>query len=659
MSGPCCGESGVACLAHKSDQAPVRLAIVGLPNAGKSVFFNHLVGSGYSVVANYSQTTVEPIYQQATLGQHTLEIIDTPGITSLDAESLDELGVIRILVEKQPDRILFCGDATRLKWSLLLLVQLLELDIPTIFCLNKADDAARQGTAVDIRQLSNGSGLRVLETSALHGIGLEPLADAVLSAANRWEAIRYPAVLEEALKRLQQLFAIEQMPSRGLGLLFIQGNPMVAQQFLTLLGPERLAMAQQVVDTLHVSHFPHRINQMIFQTREAWANRITSQASHQATLTVPGLSHWLGSICRHPIMGWPVFLAILWLTFAGVGHVAAEVSGLLDEWIFAPTTGWIGESIPWPLLHELLVGKFGLLTMGLFNAFLTVVPILIVFFLIINFLEDVGYLPNLSVLANRTLTPFGLSGKAVLPLVLGTGCNTMATMSTRMLATRRERLTVSFLVALGVPCSVQLGVILAIMATAPFSVLLIVMTSVIMTSLITGMILKRMIPASDGQAEFLLELPQFRWPHWRNILHKTYHRLRWFLVEAVPLFMAAALMMFILETTGALVAIKNFLHPIVTGLLDLPDKVTEVFILVLSRREVGAVYFKDMVDGGELDYYQMVTGLVVITLFIPCASNTIVMIKELGARWAIAMNVTIISIALVVGGIVNFLIRLI
>ncbi|NGZ28477.1 MAG: ferrous iron transport protein B, partial [Magnetococcales bacterium] len=144
-------------------------------------------------------------------------------------------------------------------------------------------------------------------------------------------------------------------------------------------------------------------------------------------------------------------------------------------------------------------------------------------------------------------------------------------------------------------------------------------------------------------------------PHPRNIVRKTYFRIKWFLLEAVPLFMAAAVVMFLLDKSGLLNIIKSLLHPLITGFLSLPDKATEVFILVLARREVGAVYFKQMVEAGELEYAQIVTGLVVITLFIPCVSNTMVMIKEFGGRWAISTNLAIIGIAILVGGLVNAL----
>ena len=329
----------------------------------------------------------------------------------------------------------------------------------------------------------------------------------------------------------------------------------------------------------------------------------------------------------------------------------------MDTWIGRPFTNAVSNLVTMKFFNDLLVGDFGLLTMGVLNAVITVVPILMVFYLIINVLEDIGYLPNLSVLANRVFRLFGLTGKSVLPYTLGFGCNTMATLTSRMLETKKERIMISFLIALGVPCSAQLGVMLAIMATAPFSALMIVIGSVIITQVVCGVALNRMMPTVK-RSEFIIELPSFTMPNWKNIVRKTWFRLKDFLEEALPMFVMAAGLMFFLDKTGLLAGIKNLMRPIVTGFLSLPDKITEVFILVLSRREVGAVHFKNVYEAHQIDYYQTVVGLVVITLFIPCISNTMAMIKELGVKWAVGINTAIIAIAFLVGGLVNLLIRM-
>ncbi|MBF0311488.1 MAG: ferrous iron transport protein B [Magnetococcales bacterium] len=635
-----------------------KLVIVGPANSGKSTLFN-AIAQTYAMVANYPQTTVTLNHKRIVLHGHPVECVDTPGISSLSAMSRDEEATIALLLEERPCRILFCGDALRLKQSLILLAQIQELGIPTVFCLNKADEAARRGIVIDCVTLSRELGLPVVESDASHGIGLKKVLSLLQSPSVPVEAVCYPEDVEQNLTRLANLFDSGKRPSKG-HLLRTLLDPSLSSRFPeTHFGPEMAPKVREILREAHWKHSPGSLQMRVFQSREEWAEKLTRQVTRKASVALHTVSQRLAEASRHPLLGWPIFLAILWLTFHGVVVISGEMAAALDGWIFKPLAETIGGWVENPFLNAFLVGNFGLLTMGLFNAMVTVVPILLVFFLIMNLLEDSGYLPNLSVLANRSLGPFGLSGKAVLPLVLGTGCNTMATLTSRILETRKERLMAVFLIALGMPCAVQLGIMMAILATVPFSALLIVLSAVAGTQILCGVILNRLIGTRQGKgAEFILELPPFRLPDPVNVVKKTYYRVKWFLLEATPMFMAAAVMMFVFDNSGILQGLKTFFHPMVTGFLSLPDKVTEVFILVLSRREVGAVYFKDMVDAGELSFEQIVVGLVVMTLFIPCASNTLMMIKEVGARWAISMNVVIIVLAVLVGGLVNFLLQL-
>ncbi|NGZ07102.1 MAG: ferrous iron transport protein B [Magnetococcales bacterium] len=636
------------------------LVIVGLTNAGKSTLFNAITAS-YTMVANYPQTTVAPNRKEITLHGRKVTIIDTPGIASLAALTADEQTTLDLLLGKKPCRILFCGDALRLKPSLILYAQIRELGIPTVFCLNKADEAARLGIVIDAEQLSRDAGTRVVLTDASHGIGmkslLQQLANPSLPVGGM---IQYPEDLEQVITRISALFNPIRRPSKGQMLQIIQCPDGPERLLADRFPAERIDKVKEIIHELQWRYSVSALQLRIFHGREEWAERISRQVTHRSDFPIHSLFQRVAWASRHPLLGWPIFFAILWLTFHGVVVLSSEMAGFLDGEIFKPLAAMIEGWVDHPGVNEFLVGNFGLLTMGLFNAMVTVVPILLVFFLIMNILEDTGYLPNLSVLANRTLAPFGLSGKAVLPLVLGTGCNTMATLTSRILETRKERLMAVFLIALGMPCAVQLGIMMAILATIPFSAMLIVLAAVAGTQIVCGVILNRVIGMRQGKgAEFILELPPFRWPDPLHVVRKTYYRVKWFLWEAVPMFMLAAVMMYTLEKSGILERLKEWFHPVVTGFLSLPDKVTEVFILVLSRREVGAVYFKDMVDGGALTFQQIVVGLVVMTLFIPCASNTMMMIKEIGPKWAISMNIAIILLAILVGGLVNFLMNLV
>ena len=633
-----------------------KIAIVGLANAGKSILFNQFTKT-YSMVANYPQTTTHSVREKTVFAGRESVVIDTPGISSLNATTGDEQETRDILIKQKPDMIIFCGDATHLKRTLVLLSEIKELGIPVVFCLNKVDDALKKGLVMDVKKLSMETNMPVVETSAVHGIGLKKLEEAAKRASANGNCVRYSDQIEQSLKKLQSIFPAGQSPSKGELLLLLGGDTSIKLKLGSAFGGYLLPDINSVLKKIYIKTSAVNLRQAVFNTRDSWAGKVADEATSTSSFTFTGFSRKAAWFARHPVFGWPVLLGLLWLTFTGVGTIANELAGFMDDWIFVPLTGAISAMIAVPFLHEFLLGDFGILTMGVMNAIVTVVPILIVFFLIVHFLEDVGYLPNLSVLTNRALAIFGLTGKSVLPLTLGFGCNTMATLTSRVLETKKERIIISFLIALGVPCSVQLGVMLAIMATAPFSTLLIVLSTVVATQIVCGLIIERIMPAGR-KSDFILELPDLRMPNWRNIVRKTYIRIKMFLEEALPLFVLAAAMMFVLEKTGLLDVIKTIFRPIITGFLSLPDKVTEVFILVLSRREVGAVYFKDMFEAGEVDYYQTIVGLVVMTLFIPCISNTMVMVKELGMRWAVAINTSIIFIAILVGGALNYVLRI-
>ena len=637
-----------------------KIAIIGPANAGKSILFNKFSRS-YSVVSNYSQTTFSAIRREADFAGGRYEIIDTPGIFSLNVLSDDERVTRDILLEENPEFLIFCGDAVNLKQSLVLLSQVLELGIPTAFCLNKIDEAEKKGIEIDTDMLSVKLGMPVVKTAAIYGLGLRELENVCKEAKPVNPSITYPGFVEETIKDLEKVTSGKMEIAKGI-LFLLLSDPESGRELVDLRysSGEQRSTANALLEVVEkkfrvISRITLR--KAILNSREGWASRISSEVTVKNKVMGATVFDSLAEISRHPVLGWPILFGILWIIFKSVGTVAGGIAGLLDNTFFIPAASWVDSLIENRLISDFLVGDFGILTMGIANAIGTVVPILLMFFLLLNLLEDIGYLPNLSILLNRLLTPFGLSGKAVLPMVLGFGCNTMATLTTRMLESRRERIVATFLIALGFPCAVQLGIMLAIMATAPYSVLIIVISAVMVTQIVAGLILNSFIPV-DKKADFIIELPRFRLPNMRNVVKKTYFRLKWFLGEALPMFMVAAVMMFTLKVTGLLRIIEDTLSPVVTGFLSLPEKMTEVFILVLSRREVGAVYFKNMVDNGEVDYYQTVVGLIVITLFIPCASNTIVMFKELGARWAVAMNVGIIVIAVLVGGLVDFIVRL-
>jgi ferrous iron transport protein B len=311
--------------------------------------------------------------------------------------------------------------------------------------------------------------------------------------------------------------------------------------------------------------------------------------------------------------------------------------------------------IPWVLLRDMLVGPYGLITMALAYSLALVLPIVGTFFLAFGALEDSGYLPRLAVMVNRLFKKMGLNGKAVLPMVLGLGCDTMATLTTRILETPKERLIVIVLLALGVPCSAQLTVVVAMLGGLSFAAIAIWLIVVLGVIVVVGRLAARILPGRGS--DFVLELPPLRWPRPGNILVKTVARIEWYLKEAVPLFILGTLLLFIGDRLKVLGWLERAAEPVVSGALGLPKETAEAFVIGFLRRDFGAAGLYDMARHGALTAPQILVAMVTITLFIPCIANFFMIVKERGWKTGLAIAAFITPFALGVGAALNFVLR--
>jgi Fe2+ transport system protein B len=318
---------------------------------------------------------------------------------------------------------------------------------------------------------------------------------------------------------------------------------------------------------------------------------------------------------------------------------------------------WLGIS----MLTAFFVGPYGLLTMGVTYAVAIVLPVVTTFFLVFSVLEDSGYLPRLAVMSNRLLRGMGLNGKAVLPMVLGLGCDTMATLTARILETRKERVLVTLLLALGVPCSSQLSVIFALMQRTSHAATFVWVAVVVSTLVGVGWVAARLLPGDRG--DFLLEMPPIRQPMLSNILAKTMARIEWYLKEAVPLFLLGTALLFVLDAAHLLVFVHRLGEPIVHHVLGFPrtgavsDRVSEALLVGFLRRDFGAAGLLDLARAGRLSAADVAVSMVTITLFIPCIANVFMIAKERGWKTAGAMSAFIFPYALAVGAIVRVVFR--
>jgi ferrous iron transport protein B len=563
---------------------PLRLALVGNPNVGKSVLFGRLTGQ-YATVSNYPGTTVHLTRGRATIGPEVCDLVDTPGVNALEGVLSEDEEVARtVLLDGEADVVLQVVDARNLRRGLMLTSQIASFHLPMVLVLNMVDEARAHGIDIDTTRLRARLGVPVVETVATEGRGLSDVREALDLAA-------VPVISGESMR-----------------------------------------------------------------DHAAWAHQLTAEVRRQNARSAVRIQERIATLVREPLTGLPILAAVLYIVYLVVGVFGAQtLVGLLEagfkRGINPVAIGLADRFIPVPLIRDFLVGPYGLLTVGLTYAIAIVLPVVATFFTVFGLLEDSGYLPRLAIFSDRMFRAMGLNGKAVLPMVLGLGCDTMATMTTRILGTKKERLIAVLLLALGIPCSAQLATILGILGGISFTALLTLFSVVVGQMFLVGFLAARVLPGE--RSEFILELPPIRVPQLRNVLTKTALRIRWYLGEAVPLFLVGTMLLFVLDRTGMLAMMTEAGKPLVSGLLGLPPRAAEVFLMGFLRRDYGAAGLFEMAHSGQLTGVQAVVALTVMTLFMPCIANFLVIIKEQGARTATAILSFVTVTALVTGAVLN------
>lgn len=643
--------------------APLDIIVAGLANTGKTSTSNLLTGT-YGLVANYHMTTLEPQENSYLFRGAAYHIIDTPGCSGLYARSDEELILRRLITERRPDVILQCIDAARIRQSLLMTSQLMLLGIPMVIALNSVGETSRKGgKLVDRDMLARMTGLPVVEVFA-HDRGGRRAYD--LKEALK-EAAAAPGLSSVDLPRWFRMDSpldtitgslVESLPAtvpahmrRVTALLLLLKDPTVERSEQHRIGPRELAERDRLLEKVEGD-----LLTALFRQQSRWIDTIVGKAVKPGTVDPRRhrVAERFSYYSRHPFWGLFFLAAFLVVAFFLVVDVAGWVGGLLEHLISDPIVGFIDSSALPDFWKAFLVGEYGVLTLGLFNAIVTVLPILSIFFFLFGLLEDIGYLPNLSVLLRRSFSRLGLSGKAVMPIVLGFGCKTMATMTTRSLTSRKERIIAIYLIAFAIPCSAQLGLNMAILGNAGFGAFIIAIVFLVIVEVIAGTILNRILP-SDGQQSFIQELPPFRVPSLREVLKKTRYRLWWFLKESILVFIIAAVVIFTVDSIGVLEALKQVLDPIVVFWMGLPIEMVDALILMIAREEAAAGLILRLSQGGHLDFIQSVVAVVTTTMFIPCFANIVAMFKEVGTRAALLMLIAINITTILLAGGLNWL----
>jgi ferrous iron transport protein B len=636
-----------------------RIVLAGNPNVGKSVIFGLLTGK-YVIVSNYPGTTVEVSSGNISLDGRRYLLVDSPGVNNFIPMSEDERVTRDILLEEKNDNIVLVADSKNLKRAMMLLIQLAEMELPCTLVLNMEDEARARGIETDYRKLEEMLGVDVIGTVAPQRKGIAKLRDSLLSPKKPRISVDYGEKVEHFAEKIASLLPETNISKRALSLMLIAGDTSLKEWCVAHLDRETLEKIEDLIEQANAG-LKDSPSGIVSQKRMEFADRIVKATVKKTGTEENSFLKAIGRFSMHPFWGMIGLAFVLFCFYKFVGEFGAgTLVDFFEEVIFGTYLSpgiekAVKTLIPFEFVQDFLVGQYGLFTMALTYAVAIILPITATFFIAFGFLEDSGYLPRIAVLSNSIFSKIGLNGKAVLPMVLGLGCGTMATMTTRILETKRERVIATFLIALAIPCSAQLGVIMGILGGYSARVLIWWLTSVLFVLLLAGAIAARVLPGE--KADFFLELPPIRIPRMGNILVKTVNRIEWYLKEAVPLFLLGTSILFFLDKTRVLDWIEKMASPVIVTLLGLPAKATGIFIMGFLRRDYGAAGIFDLAKQGLLTESQLIVSIITLTLFMPCMASFFMIIKERGLKTSLLMLFLITVFALTVGGTVNMLLK--
>lgn len=640
-------------------KAEKKLVLVGNPNVGKSVTFGILTGK-YVIVSNYPGTTVEISRGTATFEKSTM-IIDTPGINNLIPMSEDERVTRDILLDEDVDYTIQVIDSKNLRRGLIITTQLAEMGIPFILNLNMEDEALARGITIDKKRLAEIFGVEVISTIATQKKNTGKLISSLENCRKSSFSFEYDPHMEEAIHTIQDILPKSTLEKRSMALMVLSGDESLNPWLHQRLKEENIEKIEKVRQDLE-EIYGESIHYVINSQRLGVVDSIVEEVVNKKEVRDLSVARKLGELSMHPFWGIPILAVVLLLLFKFVGEFGAGTlvdffeGKVFGEYVNPWSESLVRGFIPIPFIQDLLVGEYGIITMALTYSVAIVFPIVGVFFIAFGMLEDSGYLPRLSIMVNKVFRKMGLNGKAVLPMILGLGCDTMATLTARIMETKKERIIVTLLLALAIPCSAQLGVILGILAGFDTIIPALIWTgTLVMVIILVGYLSSKIIPG--GESAFVMELPPIRVPQLENILIKTLARIEWYLREAVPLFILGTLVLFTLDKLNLLGVIRELAAPVVVHWLDLPVEATDAFLIGFLRRDYGAAGLYVLWTNGMMDGIQAIVSLVTITLFVPCIANTFIIIKERGIKVAMAMIAFIFPFAFLVGGVLNIILR--
>jgi len=643
---------------HKNEETDnkknnhLTIALAGNANVGKSVIFNHLTGSS-QIIGNWPGKTVEQAQGNLEFEGQKIIVVDLPGIYSFSTFSMEEIVSREYIALEHPDVVINVVDAAILERNLFFAIQLTEMEVPLVLCLNQLDAAKKKGITIDLKKLEQLLGVPVLPTVAIRGEGIYELTKKAVEIAKRKgskkpKPIRYGSEIEEKIQKLSALVQSKkiapQYPARWVAVKLLENDPEI-NKIASSSSQDILHEANIAAEEIFQIH-KEKSFAVIASERYALASKIANEVQKQ-TIVKTTLSDTLEWLTTHRVFGYftsaGVIAGLLLWTFTIGSLLSTLLSDALN--IISPVNPALNGSI----LGVLWNGVFG----GIVAGITLIVPYVIPFYLMLSMIEDSGILTRVAFMMDSAMHKIGLHGKALIPLILGFGCNVPAIRSCRIMETKRERLLAAFAITFA-PCAARTILILGLVATflgAWWALALYIIDIAII--FIMGRVALKVVP---GQSTgLIMEMHSFKVPSLSVIGKQTWARTKSLIYIVFPIYVAGSAFIQILYALGVLGPVSNAISFLTVGWLGLPVFAGILLILGIIRKEfilLGAV----AIFGSTnlllfLTPVQLVTLALVGILYLPCLSTISVLVKDFGWRAAATISLANLATALIVGGL--------
>ncbi|MBF0238030.1 MAG: ferrous iron transporter B [SAR324 cluster bacterium] len=642
-----------------STLATSNAVIIGNMNVGKSTLFSRLSGS-QNLSVNIPGTTVS--VSRGQIKGLDSSIYDTPGIYSLFSQNEDERASRDVFlmpgIEDHQPCIILLADAKKLKQSLALTLQYAEYGLPMVFVVNMVDEAPSRGISINYHKLSEKLGIPVFTTIAREGIGVPELVAGLGHARKPKALLHYSDKVEQYLELVEKLLSPQQLSSRAIGLLLLSGDIGIETYVERKYGSGMLLQLQQLAEDYR-QESPTAFEIPLSNLYNKEATKLAEEVQTKEPPSENPLVLRFGDWCTQLSTGIPIAFGVVTLMYYFVGAFGATflvdtINGTLFEGFLIPWTTQLVSYLPSEFFRDMLVDPdFGVLPTGVFLALGLVLPVIFCFYIAFGILEDSGYLPRVAILLDRIFRKMGLNGKGVIPLTMGFSCVTMAILTTRVLNTDKEKNIASFLLFLCMPCAPLIAVMFIILDSLPVSATITVFFFIFSQLILAGMVANKIMVG--GSSSMVFEIPTMRVPKLMDVVKMSALKTYFFMKEAVPVFIFAAIVVFLFQRFGGLKLVETAFGPMIDSALGLPEQSIQVFIKTMIRRESGAAELEHL--RGLYTNLQLVVNLLLMIFLAPCINAIIVLFKERGSRAASTIMIAVVAYAIILCSIVNHVCR--